>query len=53
MNTFELFLPSNEKSLFSATLPIVHENSRLIRNTFSHLDARSVMLNVFFALPLL
>lgn len=34
MNTFELFLPSNEKSLFFATLPIVHVDSCRIRDTY-------------------
>lgn len=48
MNTFELFLPSNEMSLFFATLPIVHVNSRRIRDTFCRLDARQMLKNVFF-----
>lgn len=52
MNTSELFLPSNEKSLLFATVPIVHVNSCRIRHTFYDLDTRQMLKMFFFSFAL-
>lgn len=47
MNTYELLLFLNEKSLFFATRPIVHGNSNHIRDTLRNLNAQQMLRNGF------